>query len=172
MGAGPLARSACPVASNPAGAEHNELLADGARCRWHILELNLPFGKIWIHQKSNHVNFGHQLAQELKPLRTELPIEQTHPGHIPAGPGEARDQAGRDRIGAAREDNRNACSGGLGGDRRGRTAGRGYHCHMATNQIGRQHWQTIVLIVRPSVFNRKVLPLDVASFGKATTERG
>jgi len=40
------------------------------------------------------------------------------------------------------------------------------------DQIGRQCWQSIVLVICPAVFNRDVLALDIASLFQTPTERG
>ena len=40
------------------------------------------------------------------------------------------------------------------------------------DQIGRQLWEPIVFIVRPAVFDRHILTLDVAFFTEALPERG
>ena len=45
------------------------------------------------------------------------------------------------------------------------------HGHLATNQIGRQRWQPIVLALRPAIFDRHVLALDIAGFVQALAER-
>src|SRR5262245_48383478 len=40
------------------------------------------------------------------------------------------------------------------------------------DQIGRQCWQSIVLVICPAVFDRDVLALDIAGLFQASTERG
>jgi hypothetical protein len=40
------------------------------------------------------------------------------------------------------------------------------------DQIGRQCWQLIVLVICPAVFDRDVLALDIASLFQTPTERG
>src|SRR5262245_42212348 len=44
--------------------------------------------------------------------------------------------------------------------------------NMMADQIGRQCWQSIVLVICPAVFDRDVLALDIASLFQTPTERG
>ena len=53
----------------------------------------------------------------------------------------------------------------------GMNAGRSNHGHLTTNQIGRQSRQSIVLALRPAVFDRHVPALDIAGFAQALAER-
>ena len=50
-------------------------------------------------------------------------------------------------------------------------AGRGNHGHLTANQIGRQRRQSIVLVLRPAIFDRHVPALDIAGFAQALAER-
>ena len=50
--------------------------------------------------------------------------------------------------------------------------GRDYHGHRASNQIGRQGRQPIIMAVCPAIFDRDVLALDKADFLQALAERG
>ena len=47
-----------------------------------------------------------------------------------------------------------------------RSPGRGNHCHLATDQIGRQCWQSIVVALGRPVLDRDVPTLEKASFLK------
>ena len=51
------------------------------------------------------------------------------------------------------------------------TSARNNHCDRSANQFGRQHWQAIELAVPPAVFDRHVVPLDIASILEALSER-
>ena len=44
------------------------------------------------------------------------------------------------------------------------------HCHLAANQIGRQCWHSIVLVLGRPVFDCDVPTLDIASFLQALAE--
>src|SRR5262249_25593881 len=56
------------------------------------------------------------------------------------------------------------------GERRGSAARHGDHVDLAADQIGRQSRQSIVTTVRPAIFDRHVLPRDVAGFTEALPE--
>src|SRR3989442_780903 len=38
------------------------------------------------------------------------------------------------------------------------------HGHLTTNQVGGQRWQSIVIDIRPAIFDLYVLVLDIAGF--------
>ena len=46
------------------------------------------------------------------------------------------------------------------------------HCHLLANQVGRQRRQSVVLAVRPAIFDRQVSTLDKPGFNQAPTESG
>ena len=69
-----------------------------------------------------------------------------------------------DRVDRYLEDDRNRRGRRLCRQRRRSAAGRGNHGHLTANQIGRQRRQSIVLAVRPAIFDRDVLALDIAGF--------
>ena len=105
---------------------------------------------------------GHHLAQQLQPLCANLGIEKIDTCQVAARPGEAGDEADRDRVSGNGKDNR---------DRRGRRLGRKRATRdrddrgdLSTSQVGRQRWKPIDLIVRPAVFDRYVLALDMTGF--------
>src|SRR6516162_7161161 len=51
------------------------------------------------------------------------------------------------------------------------TAGEDYS-HLATHQIGRQRGQSIVLPIRPTIFDRDVVALDIADLAQTAKESG
>ena len=51
-------------------------------------------------------------------------------------------------------------------------ARRGYNGHAATDEVGHQRRQAVVLATEPVVLHRHVLTFDVACFVEALTERG
>jgi hypothetical protein len=109
--------------------------------------------------------------QHLQPLLCWLHSEHVaHARKVAARSVQAGDQALLDRIAPDIEDNRDRGSRRLG-RLCGRSAGRGNHADLTTNEIGRQSRQAIVLVVRPAVFKRHVLPLDKASFAEPLAER-
>ena len=48
----------------------------------------------------------------------------------------------------------------------------GDHSHLPVDQIGHHHGQPIVVAFHPMIFDRYVLPVDVAGFAKAFIESG
>jgi hypothetical protein len=63
-----------------------------------------------------------------------------------------------------------------GGLLRGRhlegAAARDDHVYLAADKLGGQFGQTIVPALRPAVFDRDVLPIDIAGFAQATPQCG
>ena len=83
---------------------------------------------------------------------------------------QAGDKPELDRVAAAVEDNRNRLRS-LPWPLVLQETIRGNHGHLATNQIGRQCRQAIVLALGPGIFDRYVLALDIAGFTQALPER-
>jgi hypothetical protein len=75
-----------------------------------------------------------------------------------------------DRVDSAREDNRNRRGRRLRGQCRS-TRRREDHGRLTANEIGRQCRQSIVLAVRPAVFDGYVPALDKAGFAQALVKR-
>jgi hypothetical protein len=89
---------------------------------------------------------------------------------VAARPGETGDETPLDRV---------AAEGGDDRDRRGRVFGRTHrsvaaggrdHINFAGDEIGGQSGQPIKATVRPTVFDRHVLALDIAGCAKAPLE--
>ena len=77
-----------------------------------------------------------------------------------------------DRVAADREDDRNRRGRRLCRQCRRSTADGDDHAHLTADQIGRQRRQSIVLALRPAIFDRHILALDIAGFFQALAERG
>ena len=75
------------------------------------------------------------------------------------------------RVARCHKDDRYSRGRGLRSERRGSARDRDNHGHLAVNEIGQQRWKSIVLILRPAVFDRYVLALDIAGFAQTLTER-
>ena len=97
-------------------------------------------------------------------------LKRGHAREVAAWPVQAGDKSKLDRVAAGQEDDRNRRGRRLGRQRR-RSAARGNHGHLTTNQIGRQRRQSIVLALRPAIFDRHVPALDIAGFAQALAER-
>jgi hypothetical protein len=85
-----------------------------------------------ICEQPDQLGFGHQLAQQLQPLRPDFNVEQCNAGDIAARPVEAGNEAGLDRVLASRKHDRNFCRGGLG--RSNRTT-REYHSYPSAHEV-------------------------------------
>jgi hypothetical protein len=70
--------------------------------------------------------------------------------HVAARPVEACDQTNLDSVVNGREDDWNRCRGGLGGDRRGRPAGREEDGNTQIDKIGCQRRQSVIVAFRPA----------------------
>ena len=81
-------------------------------------------------------------------------VRMPKPVRLPARPGETRDQACRDRVLAAGEDDR---------DRRGRV--------FAADKIRDQWRQPIISPLHPAIFDRHVMSLDPAGFVQSLSPR-
>ena len=127
-------------------------------------------GSVRVHEHGNCCRLGHELAQQLQPLRAQHAGEKAHARDVAARPVEAGDQALLDRVAPAREDDRHRRGCGLGRERRNGVPDD--HGHRPANQIGHQSRQPIGLILRRAEFDRDVLALDEACFLQALAERG
>jgi hypothetical protein len=105
---------------------------------------------------------GHQLAQQLQPLRHKLAEEKVDAGQVATRPGEAGDKPELDRILGDGEHDRNRAGRRLGGDGRSGAAARDDDCNLSAHQIGRHGRQPIELVFGPPVFDRKVRAFRIA----------
>jgi len=96
----------------------------------------------------------------------------TYASDIAAWPCEAGDEANLHRVRADANDDRNCLCRCFGRESRGGGPQHYDDSHFATDQLGRQPRQSVVLAVRPAVFRRHVLALDVAAFAQAPPECG
>jgi hypothetical protein len=111
-------------------------------------------------------------VQQPQPLGSEFGVEPAHPGDVAARPIDAGDKAAFHRVVAAREDNRDYTGRLHGDERRIVASGCGDHGDLTSNEISRERRQPIQSSLRPAIFDRDVLTLDVTGFVQATAERG
>jgi hypothetical protein len=104
-------------------------------------------------------------------FRHELDGQTSHARDVIARPVQARDKSERDRVGADPEDDRNCAGCCLCGECRRTSIDRGYHRYLAANEIGGQLRQSIVLAIRPPIFDTHVPSLDIAGFLETLAER-
>ena len=140
----------------------------------------LPAGlSIWSRQeglagltsKATMVAVGTNLVQQLQPLRPYLHVQRDHAREVAARSAEAGDKTSLDRVAAAVEDDRN---------RRGRRFCC-QRCRSATRRTITATWRRTssaasagnrsYLALRPAIFDRHVLALDIAGFAQALAER-
>ena len=103
--------------------------------------------------------------QQLQPFRCHPLVRLCDARHVAAWTVKAGDEAELHRVAAHFEDDRNGrgCSFGC---ERGRGAARGNDRYLTAHQIGRHRWQAIVLLFRPTVFDRHVAAIDVTGFAQ------
>src|SRR5215470_10102381 len=105
--------------------------------------------------------------QQLKPLRLESDRQTTDTRDIAAGPVHAGDESVLDRVAAGLENNRYCGGCRLCCETR---CGRGACSNdgdLATNEIGCQRRQSVILALRPAILDRHVAAVDKASFVQA-----
>ena len=91
-------------------------------------------------------------------------------GYIPAGTGEAFDQAGGDRIAGLGHDDRDTVSPLFGGKRRGVARGQD-HVDMAGDEFVDEPGQTVNLALPSATLEQDVLVGDVTALGKGVSHR-
>jgi hypothetical protein len=115
------------------------------------------------------VAVGDHFMQQLQLLGPNLHAQHGYARKVAARPVEAGDKFHLDRVDACQKDDRNRSGRRLCGQRR--RSIRDDHGHLSANQIGRQHRESVVLILRETVFNDDVLALDIARFFQALAKR-
>jgi len=149
--------------------QHLDLQSHGGSCRVHVSQRDLgQRSKGWIDQHGHTSRCGYQLAQKFEPLCCQFAPEPIDACQIAARPGKAGDKTQLDRVFAADENDGDRRGCGL--DRECSRSGGGDHSNTATNEIGRQRWQSIGLIVGPAIFDRDVLAIDKARLLQALVE--
>src|SRR5262245_4652107 len=124
-------------------------------------------GRIYEHADRGGV--GNHFVQQLKLLRHQEGVEIAYPCDVPAWSIEAGDKPKLYGIGPSLEHDRN-CRGRSLGSECGRGAGPGDHSDPPADKISGQGRQSIVMFLRPAVFDRDILPLDITGFLKTFTE--
>src|SRR6476619_4489749 len=104
-------------------------------------------------------------------LCRKLRLHVVDTGDIASRPVQAGEQASLDGIDASTENDRNCCGCAFGRERSSRASWRGNNSYPTTDQIRRHFWQTIEYMVRPTIFDRHVLALEIAGFTQTFAER-
>jgi hypothetical protein len=100
-----------------------------------------------------------ELVQQFQPLRRDLDARVGHARDVAARPVEGSDESKRDRIEPDLEHDGNGPGRRLC-RKRCRSGGRGDQAYLTLNQIDRQSWQSLVVILGEAVFD-----CDVLTFG-------
>src|SRR5262249_41858648 len=124
-----------------------------------------------IYEHADRGGIGNHFVQQLKLLRHQEGVEIAYPCDVPAWSIEAGDKPKLYGIGPSLEHDRNRGGRSLGSEC-GRGAGPGNHSAPPADKISGQGRQSIVMFLRPAVFDRDILPLDIAGFLKTFTEGG
>src|SRR5262249_6681230 len=128
------------------------------------------FGVFWFFWRGGDWSIGGTPGTEPQSLGAEFGTEPAHPGDITARPIDAGNKAAFHRVVAAREDDRD-CTGRLHGDERRIVAsGCGDHGDFTSNEISCERRQPIQLSLRPVIFDRNVLTIQVTGLVQATAE--
>jgi hypothetical protein len=112
-----------------------------------------------------------RLVQQLHSLRFQLRAQSGHAGEVAARSIQTGDKPDLHWITAGGENDRDRCGRGLCRDCPEHITGGGNHGNLSTDQVGRQCWQPVVLLLRPTIFDRNVAAFDIAGFGKALAKR-
>ena len=105
---------------------------------------------------------GNHLVKQREPLGRQLDVHAAQARDVAARPGEIGDEAVPDRVADADEDDRDRRGCAFCRQcRRGAAAGRD-QLDLAADQIGGQRGQPIITSLHPAVFNREILPIDIA----------
>ena len=113
-----------------------------------------------------------QLMQKPKLLGCKARIHGGDASDIAAGPIEANDEAGLDRVNSDHENDRNRCGRGLGRECRRHAARRHNDVRRPPDQVGRQLRQPGALPVPPAIFDQNIAALDIAGFSEPFAEAG
>jgi hypothetical protein len=153
-----------------AGTENLEVEPQRAGRRLEISRLDFGIGIGSVDERANGCRRRDHAVQQLQSLRLQLRAQCGHAREIAARSVQTGDEPESDRITADEEDDRNGRGRGFGRERPKDLIGRGDHGDLSTDQIGCQHRQPIVLLLRPAIFDRDIPALDIAGFSQALEE--
>src|SRR5215831_3654518 len=125
-----------------------------------------------IHQQGNHPGLGNQLGEQLEAFGRQVAGENTEAGEVATRSRQTSDEAGADRVADAGENDRDCRGRVLRRECRREAAACNDQIDLAVDKMGGHRGQPIIATLGPAVFDRNVLPLDVAGFAQSLTERG
>src|SRR5262249_8767401 len=111
------------------------------------------------------------ILEQRQVLGEDLRVEAIgHPGDIPAGARDARDEPEADRIRQAHSHDRDRGRGFLRCQGR-RRRGRGDDVHLQPYELGGQRRESLEVPIRPSILDHDVLTLDPPEVAQPLSER-
>ena len=125
-----------------------------------------------IDQDCNDCRLGVHQPEQLDAFGSKLAIDESYAGDVATRPVEAGDQPMLDRVAAVCEHDRNARRRRLGGDRRDHAAGGKDHIDRKIGEVGRKGRQSLVLKIRPAIFDQEILLLDITGLVQASADGG
>jgi hypothetical protein len=150
-----------------------QLQSELASCHLQVPRLQITYsGTRRVDEQRDAGGRRKKLVQEFEPLRSHLCIQRHYAREVAAWSAQAGDKSKFDRIARYVEDDRNRRGRRLGRECRGRATAGEHYGHLAAHQIGRQRGQSIILPIRPTVFDRDVVALDIADLAQAAKESG
>src|SRR5215472_6093337 len=125
-----------------------------------------------VHQQGDHPGLGNHFGQQFEPLDHQLGCHDAEAREVAARPGETGDKAQYERVADASEEDRDRC--GCAFRRQWRTGAAACHdqIDLTGDEIGGQGGQPIIMALRPAIFDRHALSLDIADFAEPLAERG
>src|SRR5262249_32328496 len=137
----------------------------------NVVQLAVEVRDRWVEQHGDQRSGRHHFAQQREALAFHCGEQHVYAGGVTAWLVEACDKTLPHRVGAAGKDNRDCCGRRLCGPARGIASSRHDHRHPTADQLGGEHWQPVVLALRPPKFNRDVLTLDEIGLTEAAPKR-
>src|SRR6516165_5963292 len=148
-----------------AGAQNQNLLAEGASCVLHLFGLGLGLCIARIYQHSNQRRNRYKFSKQLQSLYFEFHAHHRDPGDVPARSVEAGYKAKLEWVGGHIEDDWDGRCCGFRGNGRGGTTDWNDHCNATVDQLHRHCGQTIVMTLSPTYSIVTFLPsTNPASF--------
>jgi hypothetical protein len=143
------------------------------RRRLHFSHFGLRVNGVGrVAEVSDQLGRGHQFEQQLKALSGRFSQQQINAGEISARSVKTFDEADPDRIGALHKNDRDRLGRRFGCKRTICALQYNDHGHLTANQFAGQHRQPIVSTLRPPVFDRHVLVLDVTGVTQTSAKSG
>src|SRR5262245_21536988 len=123
-------------------------------------------GVFRIGEVADHARCGHRFVQQLQSFSHDCSIEHVYACDIAARPIEASHQAKLHWVSTYGEHDRKRIGRRLG-SKRSWSTNHYDHRDLAINEVNCQRWKAIELVLRPAIFDRYVLSLNITDFREA-----